>query len=62
MKFKEIMKKCIPSKIIKIHRLRKIKRMWSTCDIRTDCINLSGKCDFGKNVRIPAFSEFWGGI
>lgn len=58
---KHTLKKRLPKSIIKLHRLRRIKTLWPTCDIRTDCISLDGQCDFGNHVRIPETSEFWGG-
>lgn len=57
----EIVKKKLPQWVVTKHRMRKIKHLWPSCDIRTTNIDLSGKVDFGKCVRIPATSQMWGG-
>ena len=54
-------KEIIPKKVIRAHRLKRIKKAWPTCEIYTDKVNLDGKVDFGNHVRIPASSEVWGG-
>ena len=58
---KTTIKRLVPKTIIKRHRLHKIKKIWPTCDIRTENVGLDGKCSLGKYVRIPASSEYWGG-
>lgn len=58
---KSKIKKLLPESMVKYHRMRRIKLQWPTCDIRTECIDLDGQCDFGNYVRIPDTSEFWGG-
>lgn len=57
---KNTIKKMIPDKIMRWRSLRRVRKAYPSCDIRSIFIDTK-TCRFGKKVRIPESSEFWGG-